>query len=35
MLAAPAAARAHFAITERDGQLDSWTSDYAILRAER
>jgi SAM-dependent methyltransferase len=35
MLAAPATARAHFAIVEQDGQLVSWTSDHAILRAER
>jgi ubiquinone/menaquinone biosynthesis C-methylase UbiE len=36
MLAAPADARAYFAITRDDaGRLESWTMEYALLRAER
>ena len=33
ILAAPAFAREHFAIAERDGQVVSWVSDVLILRA--
>lgn len=33
ILAASPAARAHFAVTERDGQLLSWAADYMICRA--
>ena len=36
MLAAPAEARAYFAITPaEDGRLASWTMEYVIVRAER
>ncbi|HEX2347623.1 MAG TPA: methyltransferase domain-containing protein [Ktedonobacterales bacterium] len=36
MLAAPAEARAYFAITPAaDGRLASWTMEYAVIRAER
>ncbi|MDE3231185.1 MAG: methyltransferase domain-containing protein, partial [Chloroflexota bacterium] len=36
MLAAPAEAQAHFAITrDADGRLQSWTMEYALFRAER
>src|SRR5258706_10939972 len=34
ILSAPAAARDHFEVIEREGRLVSWTADYAILRAE-
>lgn len=33
ILAAPPEARAHFAVTERDGRLLSWAADYLICRA--
>jgi ubiquinone/menaquinone biosynthesis C-methylase UbiE/catechol 2,3-dioxygenase-like lactoylglutathione lyase family enzyme len=33
MLAAPAPAREHFAIEERDGRLERWSSDFVLLRA--
>ena len=34
ILGAPAAARDHFEVIEREGRLVSWTADYVILRAE-
>ena len=35
ILNAPAQARAHFEILEREGRLVSWTPDYLIVRAEK
>ncbi len=34
ILGAPAVARDHFEVIEREGRLVSWTADYVILRAE-